>query len=352
MAFSTNAGAQMLQWSTAQKYDKGVQSAVAVHPSGLAMEVHQTHVSGGVTLWYHFGMLGATDVTWEGSHRLPFDGNWPNVAITPEGYVIVFYSGGNFKSDSYLYYAVGLIDPFGSANQSITWLTPKPVLFDRGFHSAMAINESGVILDVHESGTGGKGLYYRVGHLTDPASGDYSITWDSGDGGVKYDDGINPHIALNNHNEVVEVHQVTGETYMHYRRGTVSGGTVRFGGSPRYDNNASEAAVVLLDDGHVVELHRNDGVASARTGVLDTDNPERVEWSESMKISDAASDSTRYPSLATNGTYAIGSWTSYSFDISGQLFSSVALLVAQDVFESEWEFPVRVSRRRTHRRTN
>jgi hypothetical protein len=241
-------------------------------------------------------------------------------------------------------------------------LTPARVYFDRGFHSSTAINENGVILDVHESGhsSSSTGLYDRVGHFTDLAGGNYTIVWDSGVSGKSYDDGINPHVALNNYNAVVEVHQVTGENLMHYRRGTVNGGTISFGDSPRYDSNAGEAAVALLDSGQVVELHRSGGRAYARTGSLRLHSTARIEWSSSVEISDAASDAARYPAVATNGTYAVGTWTSYSFDITGELYSSTALLAPQEVvtpalfecqgmFLPEWDFPARVRPRRTHR---
>jgi hypothetical protein len=179
---------------------------------------------------------------------------------------------------------------------------------------------------VHESGSGGKGLYYRIGHLKNPNGGDYTIEWNSGGNGIKYDDGINPHIAINNLNQLVEVHQVTGEDYLHYRRGTLSGGTITFGGSPRYNDKGSEATVTLLDDGSVLELYAY-GDIYARTGVLSPSDPWSVEWSSlPVKLSNEEGDSAKYPALASNGVYAVGTWTRYNFDISGLLYSSVAKL--------------------------
>ena len=35
-------------------------------------------------------------------------------------------------------------------------------------------------------------------------------------------------MSVNNLDQVVEVHQVTGESYLHYRRGNLSGGTNYF----------------------------------------------------------------------------------------------------------------------------
>ncbi len=313
---SVGAAPQTLQWSPGQKYDDGVDSCVAVHPSGLVLEVHQSHALGNFGLWYHVGMLKGTSVTWGGSQSLgSSQGSWPSVAISKEGYVVLVRSSGQFKSGSVLRYQVGKIDPYGGMNQSIAWLHYGD--WDAGFHSSIAINDNGVIVGVHETGHSSTGLYYRVGHLTDPAAGNFAITWDSGRYGIQYDDGVNPHIALNNRNEVVEVHQVFGEDLLHYRRGTVSGGFINFAGSRRYDNNANRPAVALLDSGFVVELH---GGVYARTGTLSPSNPEVIEWSDSFRISDHAGT---HPAVATDGTYVIGTWE-YYFDITGQLFYSVA----------------------------
>jgi hypothetical protein len=355
------AGAQTLQWDTPTHYDQGDQTSLAAHPLGLVLEFHKTHAVGGADLWYHVGTLNGTSVTWGRSQLSPWEGFWPNVTISPEGYVIFVYSSSRTKAASDLRYAVGMINPHGGLDQSIEWLTSRSTVFDSGFHSSTAINDNGVILEVHESGSGGTGLYYRVGHLTNPAGGDYTITWDSGTNGVRYDDGINPHIALNNHDEAVEVHQVTGEDLLHYRRGLVYGGNIYFGGSPRYESNSSEPAVALLDNGLVVEVHRNSvSRATARTGMLDPDSTDKILWSASAVIGpENGFETIEYPEVAANGTYAIGSWAEFKPDTRPKkLFSSVALLTSEavltsalftsrEMFQPDWGFPVRVSPRRT-----
>jgi hypothetical protein len=291
-------------------------------------------------------------VTWGRSQRFPWDGTWPNVAISKEGYVVFIYSSGRYKTSSDLHYAVGMINPSGSLDQSITWLTPDSFHSDSGFHSSTAINDNGVIVEVHESGSGGTGIYYRVGHLKDPSGGDFTIEWDSGATGIRYDDGINPHIALNNSDEAIEVHQVTSEHYVHYRRGPVFRGKINFGGSPRYDNHSEEATVVLLDNGGVVELHRGaDGGISARTGMLDPNSAEKIIWFNAAVISDIDSSEAFYPAVTTDGTHAIGTWTSSYLDHTvHNLFSSVASLEPQEEVPFQWEFPIRVVARRTDRK--
>ena len=44
VALSANsAGAQTPRWSAAEKYDQGDETSLAVHQSGLVVEVHQSH---------------------------------------------------------------------------------------------------------------------------------------------------------------------------------------------------------------------------------------------------------------------------------------------------------------------
>ena len=318
LALSATQAAAQLQWSPPQSYDTGQDTAVAIHPSGLVLEFHRTHVYGGLTLWYRVGKADGSTVTWGRSQGLPGSGVWPNVAITRDGYVIYVWSTYGYKSNSDLKYMVGKIDPNGDVNQSIAWLTYEQ-RFDSGFHSSTVVNNTGVIVEVHESGRGGKGLYYRVGHLADPAAGNFDIVWDSGDYGQHYDDGINPDIALNNRNEVVEVHQVSAEYLLHYHRGVVlSGGVIDFRPSQRYDDGGGRPAVALTDDGLVAELNGLGGIF-ARTGTLSLTSLNVINWSILDKIDDAGT----YPAVATNGSFAVGTWTEY-YGLEGRLYSSVA----------------------------
>jgi len=62
---SVGAAQQALQWSAAQQYDQGADTSVAVHPSGLVLEVHQSHAVGNFGLWYHVGMVNGPSVTGE-----------------------------------------------------------------------------------------------------------------------------------------------------------------------------------------------------------------------------------------------------------------------------------------------
>jgi hypothetical protein len=288
-----------LQLTLPDLYDEGMQSSIALHSSGLALEFHRSQPNMGI--WYRAGKQHSLDknkIAWGNSKYANAYGSWPAVAISKEGYVIEVHSDNTDKLSSQQFYRVGKIDPNGDENQSISWKTDL-IPWDRGFHTSIAINDNGVIVGVHESSSS-TGFYYRVGQLRNPAGGDYTIVWSSGSTGVKYDDGVYPHVAINNHNQVVEVHQVTKESLLHYRRGTVGEGKITFAESQRYDNDAGQPAVALLDSGLVLEVHTGDGLNS-RTGKLDPSNSALIEWSPSAKNSGWG---IQYPTLATNGRYA------------------------------------------------
>jgi hypothetical protein len=282
--------------------DDGIESSIALHSSGLALEFHRSPHN--ERIWYRVGKQFPQNknyIVWGNSQWASGAyGYWPTVALSKEGYVIEVHSDRQHKSGSQLFYRIGKIDPNGDENQSISWKTDF-ISWDGGFHTSIAINDNGLIVGVHESNSS-TGLYYRVGQLRNPAGGDYTITWSSGSAGVKYDDGKNPHIAINNHNQVVEVHQVTGATLLHYRRGTVSAGKITFAASQRYDNDADQPAVALLDSGLVLEVHASWGNLYSRTGKLDPSNSTLIEWSPSLR--NGGLETIEYPALAAKGSHA------------------------------------------------
>ena len=136
------------------------------------------------------------------------------------------------------------------------------------------------------------------GQFRNPAGGDYTIHWDSGTYGIQYDDGINPRIAINNHNQVVELHQVLNESILHYRRGTLSGGTIHFTESMRYEDDGKQPAVALLDTGEVVELHISDLTVHTRSGELSTADSATILWDSCVTV---YGKDAEYPALTATG---------------------------------------------------
>src|SRR6201999_2862853 len=83
------AAAQVnITWAQeAYNYDPGGNSAVAIAPTGLVVEVHRspsTH-----DFWYKIGQAANYGIGWADAQPMSVSGSWPSVAITKDGYVIV-----------------------------------------------------------------------------------------------------------------------------------------------------------------------------------------------------------------------------------------------------------------------
>jgi hypothetical protein len=313
-----------VSWNKPEKFDTGIQSQASINSSRMVVEVHRSE--GGYDAWYHVGRLtqyGQT-VNWGKSHPMykgpTSTATSPTVALTNDNYVIYAYSAQIDKKASSLRYRVGRIDPLGSVDQDIEWLTDD-TFYDTGYRSSLSINAKGIITEVHEA-DGKTGIFYRIGHLEDPSQGKYSIVWDSGVLGVPYDNGVYPHISINNRNEVMEMHQInSNESIVHYRRGSLqfkpgSPARIAFETSERYRDTAREPAVLLTDRDSVVALYQN-GFIFWEFGVYPTNNSALISWRGNVKMRDDPFG--RSPAIGSNGDMMIATW-----HLDGKLYYSTA----------------------------
>ena len=304
----------LIDWADFDTFDTGYESSVAMHPSGLIVEVH----SSGQTfltyngLFYRIGRLDPTKgtVAWGPSRRWVTkdkNGSWPAVAITKEGYAILTYSNAFTKSNAVLRYSVGTLDLNGGTDQLINFKVQNEKL-DTGFHDSISVNYNGTIAEAHEA-DGKKGMYYRLGHLKAPASGNFNIVWDSGDGGQPWDDGVNPQIAINDNNDVVEVHQASANDHrLHYTRAKISGNRITFGKDHPFFSAGERPAVTLLNNGYLVEMHASNydkktGLSELRyrAGTLDRNNATLINWPDGTTIGYVANPG----GIGTNGAYLV-----------------------------------------------
>ncbi len=292
-----------VEWSSLKTIGKGTRSSVAMNSSGWLIEVHESQSYPSTGLYYHVGKLNQTTglVEWGVSRQFANGGSWPSVAITPEGYVILTRSDGNFKCCSDLDYDTGSINMDGGVNQEILF-RQRQVHYDSGFHNGISVNASGVIVEVHESSKGE--LFHRQGHLKDPQNGEFTIEWTSPHG-VKYDSGVDPNVSINNLGYLLEVHGVPGEEYLHYTRGALHNGGVAFlTEHPRYDNLGKSPSVCLMDNSSVLEVHARLETAYSRQGVLNPSDFVSVLWDGQQKIS-KLSPFAQHPSVACGGGWAV-----------------------------------------------
>jgi hypothetical protein len=82
-----NANLTVLNWTKPSKFDTGQNSSVAIHSSGLIVEVHTTESITHNGLYYHIGQLNSDTgtISWGPSRLFISAGAWPAVAITRQG---------------------------------------------------------------------------------------------------------------------------------------------------------------------------------------------------------------------------------------------------------------------------
>ena len=302
------------QWTAPVAYDTGLKPKVAIR-NGFIVEVHKSQNSLSDAIWYHIGKLDRNSgtVTWGPSRKLGNEGDWPAVAVSTEGYVVFTWSTLYTNDTSQLAYRVGTVNLNGDVNQTIDF-KKNMTIYDTGYHGSISINRQGVIAEAHE---GGKSLFYRLGHLTNPAAGDFTITWDTGKNGVKYDTGVDPQVSINDSYQLVDVHGVRNESLLHYIRASVHSNFIDFSSDhPRYDNSAYRPGVVLRDDGALVEVHQHGSRAHYRTGELAA-NPARITWSDGGLIAPSKQVALGYnPAVASDGNDVVATWEGESHKLT------------------------------------
>lgn len=166
---------------------------------------------------------------------------------------------------------------------------------DIGANPAVAINSSGQVVEVHDSGAGV--LWYWTGRY----GADGRVTWLRHG---RYDTGITPAVTLNDNGDLVEVHQSQNATTLWSHVGHLNqDGEITWSASSQYDNGVLPT-VRFTDATHVREIHRSQNNSQNWTwnGTL---NGMTVAWSGNAKTSDARYDKT----TSTSGTSRVHVWT-------------------------------------------
>jgi hypothetical protein len=214
------------------QYDHGETPAVGLNQDGRVVEVHRN--AAGFRLYHRVGRLKEATIIWERSVRYG-TGAQPDIAVNNHGVVVEVHK--NEATGKTLYSYAGKLEPdrvnFGHPPQSIQ--------YDSGVRPAVALNDAGVVVEIHES-EGKKQLWCNVGRVAGNR-----VQWDGkqhvGAGGA-------PRVAFNNDGIVVEVHE-SGRNAIAYRVGRLEGKKVRFGANLRI-TGGQNPAVALTDDGTVI----------------------------------------------------------------------------------------------------
>lgn len=310
------------------RYDTGDWSDVALNSENVVVGLRNSIVNdnpGFANLSYDIGRVDGDKIQWTSNFpSLEKGERWPSIAINNSGLVVEVYesSGGHT-----LWCKVGNVVADNNINggKRIDW--GESWQYDgEGTWPSVAINDHGLVVGVHT--TDQANLWYRVG--TYNSSSSPAIDWRKS---IWYGGGEHPSVAINNNGLVVEVHQ-SEALGVSYRVGRVADDGIRinWGDEIKYDNGI-KPSVAINNDGLVVEVHQSesgDTLWYRGTGQVNDTN-KTITWSnaESQDYSNGQS-----PRVACNGEFAVE--TNCGIPIDGktnEVFYSVLTLPA---YRSNW----------------
>ena len=166
---------------------------------------------------------------------------------------------------------------------------------DTGRNPSVAVNNIGVAVEIHERHN--RELWYRVGMVDADSK---TINWGSSH---KYDSGVQPHVAIDDHLNVVENHESQNHETLWYHVGKVDADrkTITWGSSHKYDSGTSPSIAIYNDPPCVVEVHKsqNHDTLFWRHGKVDASS-KTISWGPSSKY-----DTGKDPQIAIDASGSI-----------------------------------------------
>ncbi|UUC44950.1 hypothetical protein [Flavobacterium cerinum] len=315
---------ESIQFGLATDYDSGRFNSVTTNERAI-IEVHNSEASG--KMWYHIGKVYKATIEW--GESTPYsEGFHPSIALNNKNIVVEVHETSNIVTNS-MYYKVGTLK-----DDSIEWWG-KDEKYDSGVQPNVAINDYGVIVEVHKSQSYDK-LYYRVGKLNGQ-----SIKWGPS---RNYEKGIKPAVAITNAGLVVEVHQSEGHPKLYYRVGRIDGDSINWSNSIPYQDGVNPS-IAITDDGRLIEVHESQGVTGLwqMSGKI---NGTSIIWSEASNFD---SGSTPKAAISSSGQIAVqvhsseglafGLWYSLSRLMNTADFMSQLLPLTENLPFKKMVFP-------------
>ena len=247
------------------QYDHGETPAVAITRLGRVVEVHRAEKT--YPLYHRVGDLNEATIIWKQSIRYG-TGMTPHVAVNNHNVVVEVHK--NEATGRTLYYTVGRL-----IADRVDWGQPQRTFrYDTGIRPSVALNDSGVVVEVHEAQYYDD-LWYKLGRVQGN-----EVIWE---GGTKIGAGRSPGVAMNNAGVVVEVHE-SSRTAIAYRVGHIVGTEIVWGKNLRI-TGGRDPSVALTDDGTVIITYEYGTTDLCRwTGTV---NGKQIKWSgDPLKFDD------------------------------------------------------------------
>ena len=237
-----------IHWGNEKEYSYGYFLRVSLNNENMVIEVHASHYKRRV--FYCVGKVdvGAKTIDWGNILKIG-NGRAPAVALTDNGRVVVVYENdyGFYKS----YCRVGNLD---TGNKEIHWVQHVPQPYGNGLELSVAMNNDGTVVEVHR--TSSLHLCYTYGRLEVDNQGTLlgTIDWREPE---RYSSGFYPFVSLNSDGKVVEVHQSLFFRRLAYRAGITNdkAKTLRLSRSQHHYDLGWAPVVALNDHNQVIEIH-------------------------------------------------------------------------------------------------
>ncbi len=287
--------------------------------NGTVVEVHKSEGAKD-TLWWRLGKVEGASLHWQPNNVARDKGHRPSIALSDAGAMVEVHDANNND----LWYWTGQLK-----GESINF--DKHGWYDHGYDPTVAVNRKGVVVEVHQSALVPSALWWWVGQLDGT-----TLRW-TGHDRLKRDSGNHPSVAINSSGLVVEVHD-SGNGKLWYWIGRVQGNGINWYGHAQYDSGVSPS-VSLTDDNIVYEVHQSEGLAQTlwqRIGRLEGSEIKWLDWFWFGKgFGEALSRTTGreglswpyddgvLPQIACNGRSAV---QVHSSGIAGALYANASIV--------------------------
>ncbi|MEI5907693.1 carbohydrate binding domain-containing protein [Bacillus spongiae] len=255
-----------------ENYDKGIDPYVAISPNGkYVVEVHENNNAFSRALYYNVGKItDGGDLVWikgKDNGTQYDDGVSPTVAVNNDGTVVEIHKHQN---NGGLYFNIGKVNDDGT----ITWDKGKDsgTYFDTGDRPSVTLTADGTVVEVHEAPTSSSKLFYNIGKVNHDTG---NIDWNKGkDSGTFYDDGYSPSVSINADGIITEVHLSSKfeSNKLMNNMGVLTGDTIYWYSvnsqeqkAPSYDTG-NNPSVAINNHNQTVEIHQGtDGTTRNNT---------------------------------------------------------------------------------------
>ncbi|MBH8577429.1 NUDIX hydrolase [Nostocaceae cyanobacterium CENA369] len=291
----------------AHRYASGTYPDIAVNNNNVVVEVHQD----GDDLRYRVGKVDDDKIAWsEKGHHYDL-GDPPSVDINDNGLVVEVHKSQGLNAT--LWYRLGKVE-----GDKIAWRNENSIRYDSGEFPSVAINNKGIVVEVHQSQGDSLTLWYNIGHV----EGD-RIVWRNDGKSIEYESAYTPSVAITDDGLVVAAHHLEYPNYnvVQYRLGQIKGHTIDWFDGNRSHTHAigANTSIAITNDRLIIEVHWAENL-KYRLGRV---RERTIDWFDKDRVKSYGDGSS--PKVACNARFAVE--THYT-DKEDKLWSSVLTLPA------------------------